>query len=236
MKKIILFFVIIITNQLHSQGKRTFWPTNSSEAPKMKVNFNTQTLGGTFQRNDARAYNKTDQFKGVKGSFYLFNSWKNNSTIVSKTGKKYQINNMNYDLDEKSFLSKISKDSVYIYQNVKSITIENKFFININEQFYEKITEGKICLLKKYSGKLKKPIINKMTNQQVKPAEYVKIINYYSYIDNEKLEKIKLKKSNISKLITNKKNKVKAYIKKNKLSYKEEKDIIKIINFYNSLF
>ncbi|WP_431164454.1 hypothetical protein [Tenacibaculum halocynthiae] len=236
MKKIILFFVIIITNQLYSQGKRTFWPTNSSEAPKMKVNFNTQTLGGTFQRNDARAFNKNDQFKGVKGSFYLFNTWKNNSTITSKTGKKYQINNMNYDLDEKAFLSKISRDSVYIYQNIESINVENRFFININEQFYEKITDGKISLLKKYSGKLKKPIINKMTNQQVKPAEYVKIVNYYSYIQNKKLEKIKLKKSNISKLITQKKDQVKAYIKKNKLTYKEEGDIVKIINYYNSLF
>ncbi|WP_435263749.1 hypothetical protein [Tenacibaculum sp. nBUS_03] len=235
MKKIILILALIITNQINCQGKRVFSPTNSSEAPKMKVNFNTQTLGGTFQHNDARAFNKTDQFREVKGSFYLFNSWNNSSTILSKTGKKYYINNINFDLDEEKFLSEISKDSVYIYQNIESITVNKRLFININEQYFEKIVDGKLSVIKKYSGKLKKPVTNKMTNQQVKPAEYIKIINYYTYIDNQKLEKIKLKKSNISKLINDKKGQINAYIKKNKLSYKEESDVIKIINFYNSL-
>ncbi|CAL2086663.1 conserved protein of unknown function [Tenacibaculum sp. 190524A02b] len=238
MKKLIYLTFFIYTLTAKSQGGKL---TLASQSPKAEIQrpmfFNPQMIGGSLQNTNVRTYNKMDVFKGVKGSFYLYDHWNNTSTIISHSDKRYIIKNLNFDLDEEKFLSKISNDSVYIYQNLKKVIIGKKSFIDINDKFYEEVCHGKINLLKNYSGKLKKAVINKMTNQQVKPAEYIKVTKLYIYKDDiQSLKKIKLKKSSINNLFSDKKELILSYIQKNKLSYGKESDFLKMIDYFNSLF
>ena len=51
----------------------------------------------------------------IKGSQYLFDSWTGQYTIVSKSGVKSQLLNLNYNISSKKIESYISKDSVFQY-------------------------------------------------------------------------------------------------------------------------
>ncbi len=207
--------------------------------PKIKteVNFNPQMIGGVLQPTNHKYFRKNDEFNGVLGSFYLYEKWSHASTIETETGKKYEINNLNFDLDEEKFLSKFSKDSVYVYQNLSRVVINNRVFKSIDDKFYQTLSdEGAVVLLKNFSGKLKKTVVNKMTNQIVKPAQYVKVEKYFVQKNGEdNLVKLSLKKSKILKALSDKKKEVKAFVSKNNLSYDNEIDVIKIVNYYNTL-
>jgi hypothetical protein len=201
------------------------------------INFNPQMIGGVYQPTNHKTFKKKDEFKGVLGSFYLYEKWSQSSTIETKSGKKYVMSNLNFDLDEEKFLSKLSKDSVYIYQNLSRVIINNRIFKNIDGKFYQTLSDkGGVVLLKNFSGKLKNPVVNQMTNQIVKPAEYVKVEKYFIQKDGEDiLVRLRLKKSKILKALYDKQEEVKAFVSKNNLSYDNEIDVIKIVNYYNTL-
>ncbi|WP_435263748.1 hypothetical protein [Tenacibaculum sp. nBUS_03] len=195
-------------------------------------NFNPQKIGGTFQNTNLNSKNSFNE--NMKGSIYLFKSWKNLSTLTSFSNKKLKIDNLNYDIENKQFVAKISNDSIYIFNNLKTVKTPLSSFKNIDGTFYELLVDGKVQLLKEYTGKYKKAVINKMTNQVVKKPQYVKTEILYLR-QNKKIKKIKLKRSSIQKITSSKKEDIKKYIKSNKLSYKKENDVIKILNYFNEL-
>ena len=200
------------------------------------INFNPQMVGGSYQGTDHGSFKKNDAFNGIEGSFYLYKIWNFPAVIETENGKTFKINNLNYDLDEEKFLSKISNDSVYFYENLKRIVINKDEFNQIDGNYYQKLSaKGNLTLLKKYSGKLKKPVLNKMTNQVLKPAKYLKVETYFVAVDGDKLIEVSLKKSKVMKLMAAHKKEIKAFVKTHRLSFKKEADVIKIINHYNSL-
>lgn len=219
MKKLILFFYISFTSLIIN-----------SQVDGM--NFNPQKIGGTFQNLNLSS--NTSFNDNMKGSIYLFKAWNNLSTLTSFSKKKLKIDNLNYDIENEQFVAKISNDSIYIFSNLKSVKTQTASFENIDGTFYEVLADGNLQLLKKYTGKYKKAVINKMTNQVVKKPQYIKIETLYAR-QKKALKKIKLKKSSILKLLSIKKEEIKKYSKANKLSYKKESDVIKIILYYNKL-
>ncbi|CAL2086657.1 conserved exported protein of unknown function [Tenacibaculum sp. 190524A02b] len=199
------------------------------------MNFNPQMIGGTYQNNTINS-NSLNGYENIKGSIYLFKNWYNKSTITSETNKKFTIANLNYNLNDGTFIAKLSKDSVYVFQNIKSVKMNNFLFVKLESGFYEQLVNGKkLNLYKKHSGKLKKPIFNKMTNQQIKAAEFVKTEEYFYLYKNDQLKELKLKKASILKLMSTHKNTIKKYTKENRLSFKKESDIVKIFKQYNKL-
>ncbi|WP_431164452.1 hypothetical protein [Tenacibaculum halocynthiae] len=219
MKKLILFLCLsFITLLVNSQVDG--------------MNFNPQKIGGTFQNLNLNSGNNFND--NMKGSIYLFKAWDNLSTLTSFSNKKLKIDNLNYDIENKQFVAKISNDSIYIFNNLKNVKTPLSLFENIDSTFYEILVSGKLQLLKEYTGKYKKAVINKMTNQVVKKPQYIKVETLYSR-QNNTIKKIKLKKSSILKLLSSKKEEIKKYSKANKLSYKKESDVIKILNYYNKL-
>ncbi|RBW58138.1 hypothetical protein DS884_09750 [Tenacibaculum sp. E3R01] len=196
------------------------------------MNFNPQKIGGTFQNLNLNSGNNFND--NMKGSIYLFKAWNNLSTLTSFSNKKLKIDNLNYDIENKQFVAKISNDSIYIFNNLKNVKTPLSLFENIDGTFYEILVSGKLQLLKEYTGKYKKAVINKMTNQIVKKPQYIKVETLYSR-QNNTIKKIKLKKSSILKLLSSKKEEIKKYSKTNKLSYKKENDVIKILQYYNKL-
>ena len=126
------------------------------------------------------------------------------------------------------------------YSSVKKIQymgmIFKPIFIESNVLIYgEELCKGKICLIKNYKARLLKGKIVPGI-QTIEPKD--EIIIEEIYYANKKGEpsgefiKLKFKKKNILEIINNDK-KTLDHIKNKKLSYKNEEDIVKILNFYN---
>lgn len=213
-----------------------FSQVNQAESDGPIINFDRNMIGGSYNFVEPKPTKPIIEEKDIIGSFYLFDNWKNESRITSMTGRVYNIVNLNFHLHEEKFLVKVSKDSVYVYNRLKEVSINNMVFFNIKGKYYTRIlNDNKIQLYKRYHGKLKQPLLNKMTSQRIRKARYVKMISYYLKM-NEEFRLVVLKEKKILKFFKEElQNKIKNWVEKEGLSYENEKDVLKIFSYYASL-
>ncbi|WP_271765868.1 hypothetical protein [Aquimarina algiphila] len=103
------------------------------------------------------------------------------------------------------------------------------------KQFFIVFNEGRYSLGIKAQKKIKAGKQASTGYETSTPSRYIEV-NKYCIIDNEKgeIKNVKLKKKEILKVL-NKKTEIEKFASSKKLSFKKEKDLIKIINYYNSL-
>lgn len=97
--------------------------------------------------------------------------------------------------------------------------------------YYQVLDSGKITLLKYYSTYFldnKEPFTNRFTRT------YHILENYYALLPNQKLVHLKLSNSDILEILQDKKAAMDAYINKNKIKSKKEKDLIELFHYYNN--
>lgn len=177
----------------------------------------------------------------IEGSKYLYDDWKNVGVLETAKNKKYRIGNLNYDVQKDVFVSKISKDSVHEFNtvNFKKIVINNKNFkvVHKNDEngsiFMEVVGESEeLSLLKDYKLTVRGGVFSPTTGQG--NDEYV--ISYKYYLErNGSITPIKLKKAELLKVFGSKAEEIKSFAKKNKLSFKKDKDVKKLFLHYNNL-
>lgn len=171
---------------------------------------------------------------GVEGSPFLYENWNNFAIVYINNGEKIQTQSINFNIEKSKFSSKISKDSIFIFDNIDKVEINDKVFVKLKSKFYESlVTREEGNLLKEYTVKIE-PELHKITSTVIGPGKYKKESKYF-YYEKGILKKIKLKKKDILKVLSSKKGKVLEYVKGYKLSFNKEKDIIKIFKFYDSL-
>lgn len=69
-----------------------------------------------------------------------------------------------------------------------------------------------------------------------KPANYKRVKDeYFLALDNKKLVKLPRNKKSFFKIFGDNADKIKSYMKENRLGYKKEKDLTKIVAYYNTL-
>ena len=117
-----------------------------------------------------------------------------------------------------------------------------KLFKNVVEgknkiMYYEPLNDsGELILLRKDKKIFVESKKAKSAYTKDKPAKFQLKRNYFIHDNNKsKIVELKLKKKNILSLLTNHKDKINDYIKSNKLKLKNEKDVIKLFNYYNLL-
>ena len=101
--------------------------------------------------------------------------------------------------------------------------------------YFEVLEEGKCDLYRRYTCRLEEGYYNKALSAGDRSYKYVKFEHYYMSKDNEPAVKIKAKKGSLFKIMTENKDEIDIYIKENKLKLSKEEDLIKLINYYNSL-
>ncbi|SFS80072.1 hypothetical protein, partial [Lutibacter maritimus] len=116
------------------------------------------------------------------------------------------------------------------------VFILGKTFININNKYYQSLDSSnpENGFLKEYYIKEIKPEVHVISNKVLKPGEKKLMHKYYMYLNNT-LTEINLKKKDILNVFNLKKEEIINFVKKNKLSYHNEEDVLKIYTFYNSL-
>lgn len=144
--------------------------------------------------------------------------------------------------------NKLQNKSVEIVQRNENIVcyIGDEIFLfksykneigNLKKGYLTKIFEGKKSKIFRSNRKLFMEATQARTSlERAFPARYIDEKSYYvSLNDFSEITYLKLSKKSISKLIDNKKKRIKKFISENKIKPKNEVDLIKIFKFYDSL-
>lgn len=209
-------------------------------AQDVAVSDQTSTLLRASTNNNGMgiAFFYTNPNRAIDGTVYLFEDWDNNGIIHATNHQKFAIYNINLNIKRNSFESKVGRDSLFAFNfnNIEKFVINNRVFKNYywddDNRVYEVISESKhFEILKGFKVKFVEGSSNPMLNRA--NDKYVRDEKYYLRKD-DKIAFFVLKKSRILKLLDlndQQKDKVLNYVSEQKLSYKNEDDIKKIIEF-----
>ncbi|MDY0780046.1 hypothetical protein [Tenacibaculum sp. IB213877] len=185
----------------------------------------------------------------IEGTTYLFNKWNNVVVINSYDGKQYKLRDVNFNLKTNGIEAKLSdntQDSVFIFNSgsINYFSINNKKFVKKiivkekNSFFVEELNnDEKLKLFKYYQIGIIQGSFNPMTQKKTSNDKFEKKVAYYIEENNKekKLKEIRLSRSYALQYMKDRKSEIKSFVKKNNLSYRKEKDFIRMINYYNSL-
>jgi hypothetical protein len=182
------------------------------------------------------------KYSAVEGFPNLFTDWKKGQ-VKLKDGAKYQDLDLMYDLvkDELSFKSKdgqpmLFKQSVVQFQfnDMEQPYVSGidggKFFTNRN--YLQQMSTGKITVYKKT---VKNIIEKNEYNTVAKTQVFLENIQYFYTLNNGPLGVFKKDKKMLLELLADKPSEVQTFITKNNIKLKEDKDLISVLAYYNSL-
>jgi hypothetical protein len=161
---------------------------------------------------------------------HMFLDWKNQG-VIHMDGKVYRIRNINLNVSDNTIDSKV-KEKYFIYKArlIDSISINNRNFKRLGRSFYEVLLEKKDNLfLKKFYSRQLNSKSNRLGRTIVRTSKILKF--KYLIQSNDEFIKIELNKKSILGLFEDKQDILLNYVKDEKLSYKKEEDLIKILNF-----
>lgn len=184
-------------------------------------------------------YNQPNKF--IIGSAYLFEEWNNDAEIQTLNGERFLVRNINLNISRNAFEAKINdNDSIFsfTFNNIKQIIINGKsyknYYYNEDNRVYELIYSGKnFTLLKGFDVKLVTGSGNPMVNRS--NDKYVKKESYFIRSKSEKtIENFKMNKRSLNRLFEKSAvdlNRILGFIDSGNLSYKDEKDVISMLEF-----
>jgi hypothetical protein len=182
------------------------------------------------------------KYSAVEGFPNLFTDWKK-AQVKLKDGAQYQDLDLMYDLvkDELSFKSKdgqamLFKQSVVQFQfnDMEQPYVSGidggKFFTDRN--YLHQMSTGKITV---YKRTVKNIIEKNEYNTVAKTQVFLENIQYFYTLNNGPLSVFKKDKKMLLELLTDKQIEVQTFITKNNIKLKEDKDLISVLAYYNSL-
>ena len=184
-------------------------------------------------------YNQPNKF--IIGSAYLFEEWNNNAEIQTLTGERFLVRNINLNISRNAFEAKINdNDSIFsfTFNNIKQIIINGKsyknYYYNEDNRVYELIYSGRnFTLLKGFDVKLVTGSGNPMVNRS--NDKYVRKESYFIRSKSDKtIENFKMNKRSLNRLFEKSAvdlNRILGFIDSGNLSYKDEKDVISMLEF-----
>ena len=224
--RLVFVIVFLFSNFVFSQ-------TNS------QTDFRSALTGETTNFGTSFFYNQPS--KVILGSAYLFDEWNNDGEIQTITGERFLVRNINLNISRNAFEAKINdNDSIFsfTFNNIKKIIINGKsyknYFYNDDNRVYELIYSGNnFSILKGFSVKLVtgsgNPMVNRSNDKYVKKESY-----FIRSSDTKTIESFKLSKRSLNKLFENSSmdmSRILAFIDSNNLSYKDENNVIRMLEF-----
>ena len=189
--------------------------------------------------SSSRSYGSTSGMfinpaKKAQGSVHLFKDWNNLAMIHASDAQKFSLKNINLNIERNTFESKISEDSIFTFNfnNIDKFVINNRVFKNYYNNGENRVFEviydsGQLVLLKGYKIQFVKgspnPMLNRSTDKTVQKE-------FYFIRQNSSIRSFRLKKSNILDLLSPDQAKAaEKYVEDNRLSYKEDADVNRIL-------
>ncbi len=203
----------------------------------------TDVLFSNYNTDFRNIFMDSQKSNDVKApsSVHLHKDWDNSLAIETLDGKSLKLSDANYNITEDKFEVKASKDSVFVLESsaIKQLVFAGDEFVRskTDGKYYQKIWEGnRISFFKRYAYRLKKAAVNPMTMQKLGEDKVVIFENFFIRSDdNDEMVPITLNKKGISKLAGKQKSEVIEYANENKLSYKEEEDMLRILQYFDTI-
>jgi len=189
-----------------------------------------------------------NKYGDINGSAYFIPDYKY-ATIVLSDGRKYynvkaKLNLVEHEVvfksssGEEGFIGKGMVSIISIVdstkQGVKNYTFQSgfpKIDNQANFNFYQVFTNGKATLLKSINKSIEERL-NELSGEKSK--EFMVRENAYIYIGGE-MKRIKKDKEFFMNILADQATSVNEYLTANKINFKNEEQVIKLIEFYNSL-
>ena len=246
MKKIIiitLIFVIISSSEIFSQvqGKFTTTPAIFAETPQTSHFSHDHGDYITDKFHTISGIKAYDSQLGSKSSMYLNKNWADGKVVLAD-GSVNDDWKLRYNIRFQQ-MQYISKDDTLAFADpteLSSITFDGHTFLfmdYINEDetsksYLEVLNDGKSKL---YLKRLITHHIKDFENDD--PADDVYILNKTYYIRHgiETPARICLNKKRVIDCFPDKKEELKAFIKKNRIKMKGVNDLERLVDYYNSL-
>lgn len=114
------------------------------------------------------------ELKDKNNDLYKFQNWKNLGHI-HQDGKIYMLSNLNFNIVNNSFVSRIDRNKMFVFKNslIDSVVINNHTFKNMNNYFYEVLSEkGSYMFLKKYDFNYQEGKVSRMGGSVGQPKLY----------------------------------------------------------------
>ncbi len=216
-----------------------------AQAYNNEYNIGIRVLG-VQEKNEAFGLTE-DQFKNLKGSPYSNEEFLLGSIY---NGKELATNNVYVRYNAFSDEIEIKKSKHSSNDEYGALLREPEVFVKILNQIYvfipfeqsnekghyfEILSEGKVYdLYKKTDAEYSPPKAAKTSYDRDKPAEFKQIKTYYIVGKNGSFYELPNSKNKIIKLLSKDIKEVKSHVNKNRLDLDNEKDLIKLLDFYNS--
>ncbi|MFQ3369608.1 MAG: hypothetical protein ACI8PF_000907 [Flavobacteriaceae bacterium] len=233
MRNLVLFTAFLFTFTIASQ--------NNASGSGGTLNENiAQLASGEQFGNSMMFYNPKRQ---IDGKFHLFENWNNTAVIHTLSDDKFLVKRINLNLQRNSFESKMNdSDSIFsfTFNNIKKIVIGKavykNYYYNDDNRVYQMLYDSdKYKLLKGFEVKLITGSANPMVNRP--NDKYVRGENYFIMIEGV-ISPIKLKKKSLYKTLDLDKSntsRLNMFVESNSLSLKKEEDIVKLLEYYNTI-
>lgn len=190
------------------------------------------------------AKNSPDEFKGNK---YLKDAW-TKGDVLQRDNKFFKDMDLKYDLLQDMLIFKNNKEDILAFKYpVKEFHLKNRgtwstlpsIYRNgypatekfTKESYYEVLAEGKASLLKKQF----KTFVDAIAYGASETKKTLIDNEFYFLFYRDKMIKIKNPNKDIPKILADKENEIKAFIKNNNINLKSEENQIRVIDYYNSL-
>ncbi len=194
--------------------------------------------------------NMDELYEGIKGTPYLFDTWREGNIILKDSSLIKDINiKYNIYTDDVLYLNSKSGDSLIIDRHrIDAFEIKGDssadllLFSDIRlkpgskdkSTFARVLYNGETKLLIKYIKVFIKADYKGAYTAGRRYDEYTDNSQYYIMKDNE-LNRIKLNKKAITKVLADRENDVKSFIDKEGTDFDNENDVIKLLEYYDSL-
>jgi len=185
--------------------------TQSKTTTTSLKNNTTKGLQDISDSNNIQSYSLSvfvNPTKYIDGSIYLFNHWNNPAKIISINEDVFSINNINFNIRQQVFQSKINNDSIFTFEfnSISKFIIRGKTFkcfrANNQPKIFEIISESeKFILLKNYRLDLIEGSSNPMVNRK---NDKYKTRTTYFIIKDDLIKPFKLRKKNLLDLFNQK--------------------------------
>ncbi|MFZ2431985.1 MAG: hypothetical protein WAW57_12630 [Lutibacter sp.] len=172
------------------------------------------------------------ELRNVSNDKYSYSNWSNQGVLFLNSNA-YYLSNINYNITTNAFESRVSKNQLFSFKSsmLDSVSVNNHLYKKISDSFYEVLLEnGNNLFLKKWDIAYQPGVENRLDGTVGKSNALV-IFKYLVKFEDE-VTQIEFNKNSILSLVENDFQKVlEEFIDKEKLSYKRESDIVKILIF-----
>jgi hypothetical protein len=183
----------------------------------------------------------TKEYVDVIGYPFLYEEWQPGEIKILNENNSYKGLNLKYDLVKDVLLFKSESGEALLFAKVVTdfkIYADNKnpvHYVLLKDPkygisgFYEVLSDGKAKLLKKPVKK----IVEKSEYASANKIRNFESINTFFIQKNDVLIPVKKDKKSFLSVLADKQVQIEKYADENKLSFKNEEDLSKIINYYN---